>query len=251
MKFDYFYHREGEKFSFYILPKVLIYDDLFRELSSDAKILYACLLDRMDLSNKNGWRDSDGRVFIIFTIEEIMKSLNKSNKTAVKIMKELDDIGLIERKRQGLGKPNLIYVMDFMTPFLSECKSYTSEVKNLHSRNVKATSQEMKKVQRTNTNNNNTDITNTDLNKGKAVYGYFQNVYLSDEELMNLQTLLGYRLDNYIERLSSYLKSTGGNYDDHHATILSWFHKDQGNRNNANTGSNIPTLEDYNEGDFL
>lgn len=251
MKFDYFYHREGERFSFYMLPKILIFDDLFKELSSDAKILYVCLLDRIDLSNKNGWRDSEGRVFIIFTIEEIMKSLNKSNKTAVKIMKELDDIGLIERKRQGLGKPNLIYVMDFMTPFTPECKSYTAKVKTLHSRNVNSTSQEMKKIQRTNTNNNKTDIKNTDLNKGKTSYGYFQNIYLSDEELINLEATLGYRLDNYIERLSSYLKSTGSHYQDHHATILSWFHKDLGDRNNANTGSDVPTLKDYSEGDFL
>lgn len=251
MKFDYFYNRDGERYSFYMLPKVLIYDDLFKTLSSDAKILYACLLDRTDLSYKNDWRDSAGRVFIIFTIEEIMESLNKSNKTAVKIMKELEDIGLVERIRQGLGKPNLIYVMDFMTPFVSECKSYTSEVNNLHSRNVNATSQEMKKIQRTNTNYSKTEITKTDLNKGKTTLGYFQNVYLSDEELSNLEAMLGYQLDNYIERLSSYLKSTGSEYKDHQATILSWFHKDQGNRNIANTGSNIPTLEDYNEGDFL
>lgn len=249
MNFDYFYHRESEKFSFYILPKLLIYDDLFKELSSDAKILYACLLDRMDLSSKNGWRDSDGRVFIIFTIEEIMESLNKSNKTAVKIIKELDDIGLIQRKRQGLGKPNLIYVMDFMTPFLPECKSYTSEMKNLHSRSVKSTFQEVKKVQGTNTNNNKTDITKTDLNNGKKAFGTFNNVYLSAEELKRLNETIGLRLENYIERLSTYLKSTGGHYNDHHATILSWFHKDQGSKNNV--GNNIPTNDDYSKGDYL
>ena len=249
MRFDYFYHREGERYSFYMLPKILIYDDLFKELSSDAKILYACLLDRIDLSDKNGWRDSEGRVYIIFTIEEIMGAINTSNKTAVKILNELEGIGLIKRKRQGLGKPNLIYVMDFMSGFEVECKSYTSEVKKVHSRSVKSTFQEVKNLQRTNTNNNKTDITKTDLNKGKKSFGTYKNVFLSDEDMNRLKTTLGLRVENYIERLSTYLKSTGGHYDDHCATILSWFHKDQGNKHD--TGSNIPTNDDYNKGDYL
>ena len=207
------------------------------------------MLDRAGLSNKNGWRDDEGRVFIIFTIEEIMEALNKSNKTAVKILNELEDIGLIEKKRQGLGKPNLLYVMDFMSAFKSECKSYTSEVKNLHSRNVTATFQEVKDVHGTNTNNNKTDKSDTDLSERKNTFGTFQNVYLSDNEVNDLRNTLGFKFDNYLERLSSYIKSTGSKYQNHYATILSWYHRDQGSK--TSSGSNIPSIEDYSEGDFL
>lgn len=136
MDFDYFYNRDSESFSFYMLPKVLLTENLYKNLSSDAKILYVCLLERSSLSFKNDWIDEQGRVYIVFTVEEIMKMLNKSNKTVVKILNELDvnakGIGLIERKRQGLGKPNTIYVKEFTSVFRSECKNYTSEVKNLH-----------------------------------------------------------------------------------------------------------------------
>ena len=161
MEFDYFYHREGERFSFYMLPKILLTHEFFKSLSSDAKILYSCLLERTSLSFKNGWIDEGKQIYIVFTIDEVMEILRKSNKTAVKILNELDSntggIGLIERKRRGLGKPNIIYVKDFMSVFRLECKNYTSEVKNLHSKDVDFTFQEVKKVHGSNTNINNTD----------------------------------------------------------------------------------------------
>lgn len=72
MKFDYFYHHDGDRYSFYMLPKDLVNDELFKGLSSDGKILYSCLLDRNELSIKNGWLDSEGRVYIIFTINEVI-----------------------------------------------------------------------------------------------------------------------------------------------------------------------------------
>ena len=75
MNFDYFYNRDTERFSFYMLPKVLVTEDLYKNLSSDAKILYACLLERSSLSFKNDWIDEQGRVYIVFTVEEIMKTL--------------------------------------------------------------------------------------------------------------------------------------------------------------------------------
>lgn len=180
-----------------------------------------------------------------------MKMLNKSNKTAVKILNELDantkGIGLIERKRQGLGKPNIIYVKDFMSVFRSECKNYTSEVKNLHSGNVETTLQEVKNLHSSNTNINKPDYSNTDFSKGKTGLGTFQNVFLTDEDVSELQITMNGQLDNYIERLSSYSKSTGKTYKDHKATILSWFYKDQGSKKK----SNIPTWEEYNKGVHL
>ena len=239
MDFDYFYNRDMERFSFYMLPKVLVTEDLYKNLSSDAKILYACLLEHSSLSFKNDWIDEQGRVYIVFTVEEIMKMLNKSNKTAVKILNELDantkGIGLIERKRQGLGKPNIIYVKDFMSVFHSECKNYTSEVKNLHS---------------SNTNINKHDYSNTDFSKGQTGFGTFQNASLTEKETKKLKEILGYQFDNYIQRLSAYIQSTGKTYKDHKATILSWFYKDQGTKK-ADKTSNIPIWEEYDKGEHL
>ena len=207
MDFDYFYNRDSERFSFYMLPKILVTEDLYKNLSSDAKILYACLLERSSLSFKNDWIDEQGRVYIVFTVEEIMKMLNKSNKTAVKILNELDantkGIGLIERKRQGLGKPNIIYVKDFMSVLRSECKNYTSEVKNLHLRSVETTPQEMKNVHGSNPNRNNTEYSNPDMSLEKAAYGTFQNVFLTEAEVIDLKEILQSLFDNYIERQST------------------------------------------------
>ena len=110
---DFFYGEQADLFSFYRLPKALFVDPRFRGISAEAKILYGLLLDRMGLSTKNGWLDDAGRVYIIFTMEEIMTSLYCADNKATKLMKELEGCGLIERKRRGLGKPNLIYVKNF------------------------------------------------------------------------------------------------------------------------------------------
>ena len=112
---DYFYGPQADLFSFYRLPKALFVDPRFRGISSESKILYGLLLDRMGLSAKNGWTDDTGRVYIIFTTEEIMEALYYADNKATKLMKELEGIGLIERKRRGLGKPSLIYVKNFIS----------------------------------------------------------------------------------------------------------------------------------------
>ena len=83
---DFFYGGQADLFSFYRLPKALFVDPRFRGISAEAKILYGLLLDRMSLSVKNGWLDSTGRVYIIFTVEEIMESLACGNKrTTIRI----------------------------------------------------------------------------------------------------------------------------------------------------------------------
>lgn len=111
---DYFYGQSSELFSFYRIPKLLFQDSRFQPLSTDAKTLYGILLDRMSLSVKNHWLDEQSRVYIIFTTEEIMEALSCANQKACRLMLELEkDAGLIERKRQGLGKPSLIYVKNF------------------------------------------------------------------------------------------------------------------------------------------
>ena len=114
MQYEYFYGAQAEQISFYRIPKALFTEPNFRELSTDAKVLYGILLDRMSLSLKNQWLDAQNKVYIIFTVEEIMDALNCANQKATRLMVELEkQAGLIERKRQGLGRPNLIYVKNF------------------------------------------------------------------------------------------------------------------------------------------
>ena len=117
IQFDYFTGMEAEQYSFYRVPKVLFTESCFKTLSCEAKVLYGLMLDRMSLSIKNRWLDSEDRVYIIFTVEEIAELMNCGTQKAVKLVKELDSsngIGLIEKKRLGLGKPNVIYVKNFM-----------------------------------------------------------------------------------------------------------------------------------------
>lgn len=117
LKFDYYYGAEAEQFSFYRVPRLLIKDERFKGLSSDAKLLYGLMLDRMSLSMKNGWFDDENRAYIHYTVENIMEDLGCARATCAKIIAELDSkkgIGLIEKKRQGLGKPDIIYVKNFV-----------------------------------------------------------------------------------------------------------------------------------------
>ena len=114
--FDYFYGQSGEMFSYFRVPKILFRDIKFKDLSTDAKTLYGILLDRMGLSVKNGWLDEQERVYIIFPVQEVMDSLGCADNKATKLFRELEKFGLIERKRRGLGKPNLIYVKNFADP---------------------------------------------------------------------------------------------------------------------------------------
>ncbi len=117
LKFDYYYGVEAEQFSFYRVPRLLIKDGRFKGLSSDAKLLYGLMLDRMSMSMKNGWLDDENRAYIIYTIENIREDLGCSKEKAVKVLAELDagkGIGLVEKIRRGLGKPDIIYVKNFI-----------------------------------------------------------------------------------------------------------------------------------------
>ena len=113
MTLDYFYGQTGELFSFYRIPKALFQEPRFQSLSTDAKTLYGILLDRMSLSVKNEWFDKKGRVFIIFTIEDVKRTLRCADNKATRLLRELEEFGLIERKRRGQGKPCLVYVKNF------------------------------------------------------------------------------------------------------------------------------------------
>lgn len=159
MKYDYFYEEQSEQFVFYKVPKVLCTEEEFRKLSSDAKLLYGLLLDRVSLSQKNGWIDGEGRVYVVCTLDAIMLSLNCSDKTATKMLVELEKHGLIERKRQGQGKPAIIYVKNFIH---SENLRFLTR-KTSDSGFVEGTILDSEKVRCNNTEFNNTDISETNL----------------------------------------------------------------------------------------
>ena len=115
LQLDYYYGIEAEQFSFYRVPRLLIKDERFKKLSSEAKLLYGLMLDRMSLSIKNEWFE-DNRAYIIYTIDSIMEVLVCGKEKAVKVLAELDSvkgIGLVEKVRRGLGKPDIIYVKNF------------------------------------------------------------------------------------------------------------------------------------------
>lgn len=259
MDFDYFYNREAERFNFLKVPEILVDGKEFKGLSAEAIILYSMLLKRTGISFKNNWIDKENRVFIYFTVEEIMRRRNISKPTAIKTLDELDSkkgIGLIERVRLGLGKPNIIYVKDFMSVFqakgndFQKSKNFTSEVKDVDLRSKENELQEVKNVDSNYIENNKSKYSKREYSFCENGLGTFQNVFLTDEDISDLQIKLNAQLDNYIERLSAYIKSTGKIYKDHKATILSWFYKDQGKSKQPKT-SNVPTWEEYNKGEHL
>ena len=198
LQFDYYRGMEAEQYTFYRIPKVLFTAECFKSLSCEAKVLYGLLLDRMSLSIKNRWFDEEDRVYIIFTVEDVMELLNCSRQKAIKNLAELDSekgIGLIEKKRLGLGRPNVIYVKNFiikegpeheekepenavntqkyenhtsrsMENELQEVpKSYFKEYENQTSGSMKNRLQEVPKSYSNDTDINKTDLSDTEFSE--------------------------------------------------------------------------------------
>ncbi len=181
VKFSYFYGKEADQFSFYKIPKLLFTDTYFKSISLEAKVLYGLMLDRMSLSVKNQWMDDEGRAYIYFSVDDVMESLNCKNNKAIATIKELDTdsgIGLIEKKRQGQGKPTIIYVKQFLIQDAQKWENHTSgqngtvlEMGKIH---IKKCDSEMSgsgkiaflEVGKTHTNKNN--INNTDFSNTKS-----------------------------------------------------------------------------------
>ena len=158
MTLDYFYGQTGELFSFYRIPKALFQEQRFQSLSTDAKTLYGILLDRMSLSAKNGWLDEQNRVFILFTIEDVKRSLCCADNKATKLLRELEEFGLIERKRRGLGRPSLVYVKNFSA---DSSKTRFQNRENHESGGFKSASQDPAKPRCNKTDKNNTEMNET------------------------------------------------------------------------------------------
>ncbi len=200
MDYEYFRVEESEQFSFFRIPKALFTEKEFEGLSTDAKLLYGILLDRINLSKKNGWVDADGYVYIIYTVAELQEVLNMSHTTVTKLLRELDSvhgIGLIERYRQGCNRPSVIYVKNFVKRIRAKPAVYypsgTQEfavrnariwqfgMQKLAVRNAKNGSPECKNFATNNTDINKTDKNDTDRSKSRSsekestcLYGRFE-----------------------------------------------------------------------------
>ena len=177
MTFDYFYEEQSQQFAFYRIPKVLFTDNRFQKISTEGKVLYGLLLDRVSLSRENGWIDEERRVYIIFTLNAIRQAMNCAEKSAIKYLTELEDFGLIERIRQGLGKPAIIYVKNFIDQYNLQVKTCN----NSSSGPVEVPVQDQYNLQPNYTNNNNTDFNNTNpiLSGDEERMGYEQ--FLKDQ----------------------------------------------------------------------
>lgn len=186
--------------SYMMFPRFL----LDMEINETAKMLYIILLDRARLSQKNeGWSDTNGHVFLYFTIEALAEVLHKSQMTVKTALAVLEKQELIFRKRQGPGQPNRNYVK-----LPKETIHYTD-------RKLSGNKKEIKK--------NNLAIRGS--KDPLSPYGKFQNVFLSEKELEDIrQTIPDWK--DYIERLSGYMASTGKQYQNHAATIISWARQD-------------------------
>ena len=160
MEFDYFYEEQSESYSFYRTPKVFFTDQCYSTLSALAKILYGLLLDRVSLSHRNKWIDENGRIYVYMTISSIEQSLGKCHQKAIKLLDELESFGLIERTKQGQGKPSRIYVKNF----IAVCDSYPKKYVNHTSGSMKDIPLEVCKSY-----SNNTDINKTDINKNNPI----------------------------------------------------------------------------------
>jgi len=197
------------------------------QLNETAKILYVMLLDRARISQKNEkWIDLMGHVYVVYTIEKLAIVMHKSETTVKTAMSTLEQADLIVRKRQGLGHPNKIYVkvpseylaqMDRdITPIQTEnCPTERRETVALLDSKLSGNNKEM----------NNKKREKQKSNPGRVAYGSYKNVFLTDDELERLRQEIP-QYQEYIERLSNYMQSTGKTYNDYAATIRSWHMRD-------------------------
>lgn len=240
MAFNYYYGTQADQYNFIKVPKQIVQDAAFAELSVGAKMLYGLLLDRMNLSMKNGWFDEYNRVYIIYQIADIMRDIGMSKPTAIKYLKELVNFGLVEKQKRGLGLPDILFVKSFVierdfsrtTEEIEEdIKNFTNEKsakkpintqksKNFTSRSKEGLPQEVKKVDFKESRNftcggkdnlpaevKDVDSSNTNINNNK-----FNNININNTKLSDDQFLSNHIADNGEEE-----KTFEDNYvDDEH-----------------------------------
>ncbi len=218
------------------------------DLTQTARVLYAALLDRANLSRANGWTDEDGNIYIVFPLNKLADMVNKGPTTVKTALAELEVAGLIERRRCGNGMPNRIYVkqpdsqeIDLLmdrkpTSRRSENRLSDSQIIDHQMAGKLAPN----KIGSSNMKNNLSRVNEN----ARTVHGRYQNVFLSDMEIAELQEELPNLWQQYVEKLSEYMASTGKTYKNHAATIRRWAAEDR------RKGKNIPDYT-YKEGESL
>ena len=216
------------------LPPYLPYPRflLQADLTQTAKLLYALLLDRATLSQSNGWLDESGRIYLVFPIEKIAAALDRSTMTVKTALSELEDAGLIERRRSGFSKPNRIYVK---LPPEGQNSFQTTDRNPSSIEKEKCPTDGKKIVPMTDRKLSPNNLSSSNLNQNHmsreseapAAYGRYKNVFLLDTEHAELLRDYPDRLDRLISELSSYMESTGRSYQNHAATIRRWAENDK------------------------
>lgn len=203
------------------------------DFTQTAKVLYAVLLDRTNLSRANGWTDEDGNVFIVFPLNKMVDLVDKGPSTVKNALNELEAAGLIERRRCGSGMPNRIYVKQPDSQDidrLMDKKLSPRQPESWPSDSQKAGRQTAKKLAPNKISNSNLKNNLSGVSEHLHPRGRYQNVFLSDMELSELQSDFPTVWQEYIERLSEYMASTGRAYKSHAATIRRWVSKDRKSR---------------------
>lgn len=209
--------------NYMVFPKFLLDR---QTLSETSKILYMLLLDRARLSQKNdGWTDEKGHVFIYFPITALAETIHKSEMTVKTALNALEKEQLISRKRQGIGLPNRIYVKYPADTGLTDRKLSTKEKEFCPPERQKNVCQTDTKLSG-NKNESNKTKEISEKSKERTAYGAYHNVFLNMDELTELQSEIP-NYQEYIEKLSSYMASTGRQYQNHAATIRSWTLRDR------------------------
>ena len=181
MEFDYFYGNEAEQFTFYRIPKILVTSPTFKRVSDSAKLLYGLMLDRMGLSIRNGWVDDENRAYIFFTTNDVMEQMCCGTEKATKLLAELDaekGIGLIERKKQGQGKPAIIYLKKFYISENNDRDLRLSETEIPDFRKSKVKTFE-------NRNPRLSEVESADFRESKSNYNKYNNTESSDTEIIS------------------------------------------------------------------
>lgn len=190
---------EVQEQRFYQLPKFIVHDERFKGLSSDAKLLYAILRDRHELSLRNNWVDDDGYIYLIYTREDMMDALGLSKPTIVKAMKDLKKYGLLDEKRQGVNKPNLIYLLTVDYDSQWKSKSFTSRSKEFLPQEVKNFYPNDTNINKTNNSDTKTTTTHEPQEQEEQ-----KSVSSSNKQTIESNTKL---------KLTSYQTKTVANWD--------------------------------------
>lgn len=214
------------------------------EYSINAKLLYALLLGRTQLSQKSVWVSENGDVYVIYTIRQMANDLNRSERTVKAALAELENAGLITRVRQGWNRANRIFLRLPDEVQLSSCPEGKfcpmdgRESSPCIGQNLPTNKKEKKKTDSSQNNRRE---------NAHRCFGQYQNVFLLDSELAELQSTYSSQYEDYINRLSAYMASSGKHYANHYATIRKWLDEDS----KSKPDKNYDYTETYEEGECL